>query len=285
MTRISNNVEVFFHVGLGRAASTYLQYRLFPELKGIKYIQRTHFHSLSKIISRGRDTKYLVSREAGRRIGSRLRECADCAPDGKVILVLRRHDQWIASHYRRYLKNGGSFPFEKFMDLTTNSPVLWGKRHLQYMEIIDLAQRYFNSAPLVLFQEELQADPNMFIKRLTSYTGTSCNQKDVNPVPIHQSYDIKKLKITRYVGSHIFSPAPIAHPNPIIHRTQRRARLVLCHTVLAFANLIPKSLVGTEPLISDEHLSHIREATLGDWHQCIEFANSNSPTSDTISLT
>ncbi|MBO66806.1 MAG: hypothetical protein CL398_00710 [Acidiferrobacteraceae bacterium] len=225
-----------------------------------------------------------MSREAGRRIESRLRECASYAPHGKVILVLRRHDQWIASHYRRYLKNGGSLPFEQFMDLTSSSPVLWGKDNLHYMQIISLAQRYFNSTPLVLFQEELQSNPNSFIKRLTSYTGTSCNHENIDLSPVHQSYSSKRLKVARYVGGLLFSATPLAHPHPAIHRAQRRVKLMFCHLILAFAHLIPEFLVGTDPLIPEVHLRRIREETLSDWNQCVEFASSNSPTSDPISL-
>jgi len=46
--------EVYFHVGLGKTASTYLQYQLFPKLKGIKYFQRSSYKRYHKIIEKGK---------------------------------------------------------------------------------------------------------------------------------------------------------------------------------------------------------------------------------------
>ena len=42
--------EIYFHVGLGKVASTYLQHRFFPKLKGIHYIKSTRYRRSLQII-------------------------------------------------------------------------------------------------------------------------------------------------------------------------------------------------------------------------------------------
>jgi hypothetical protein len=284
VTRDTRDNEIFFHVGLGRAASTYLQYRVFPKLEGIRYIHRNRYRAFSKLIERSRDTKYLISREAARRLNDRLREFAEYRRDGKVILVLRRHDQWIASHYRRYVKNGGSYSFNRFLDLDGDHPVLWGRDDLEFMTMIRSAEHYFDSPPLVLFQEELTNSMERFIARLTAFTGTTCDLSKINPNPIHRSYNTQRLKVVRKVGAFVFPPIPTHHSNPTLHRAQRRAHLILCHLILALARWIPASVVGDEPLILPEQLARVHDETAHDWESCLAFAAAHNPTPDQPTL-
>ena len=222
--------------------------------------------------------KYLVSREAGLRLKSRLKELSKYRSDGKVIIVLRRHDQWIASHYRRYLKNGGSYSFDKFLDLDTLHPSIFGRSHLSFMNMIHLAEYYFDSPPLVLFQEELTHNLEHFLARLTTFTGTVCDPNQINPNRLHRSYDAHQLKVVRRVGATIFNPMPTYHPNPALHRLQRRSNLIICHIILALARLVPKSQISTSPLIPPEHLERVHEETADDWAACIAFARAHNPT-------
>jgi hypothetical protein len=277
VTRDPNEFEVFFHVGLGRAASTYLQNRIFPKLNGIRYIHRDRYRAFPKIIDRSRRTRFLISREAALRLESRLREFAEYRRDGKVILVLRRHDQWIASHYRRYVKNGGSHPFERFLDLDGSHPDLWGRDDLDFMKMIRLAEHYFDTPPLVLFQEELTNNLERFIARLTVFTGTTCDTAKINPNPIHRSYSDQRLKVARKVGAYLFPPIPSHHSNQTLHRIQRRGHLVLCHLILSLARWVPASVGGDEPLILPEQLTRIHDETANDWASCRAFAAAHNP--------
>jgi hypothetical protein len=49
---------------LSKAASTYLQKRVFPELKGIQYIHRNRYWKFQQIIEQSPGGRFLVSREA-----------------------------------------------------------------------------------------------------------------------------------------------------------------------------------------------------------------------------
>jgi len=63
--------ETFFHVGYARAASTFLQKTVFPALMGIQYIPRNNFRVRESEKKRFKDSKVLMSREAGEYIFDR----------------------------------------------------------------------------------------------------------------------------------------------------------------------------------------------------------------------
>ena len=72
MSRNPQEYQIYYHVGLGKAASTYLQNRIFPALDGIRYIHRDRYRRYRSIIDKSHDDRYLVSREAAFRLDQRL---------------------------------------------------------------------------------------------------------------------------------------------------------------------------------------------------------------------
>ena len=91
MARDPGEYQIFYHVGLGKAASTYLQDRVFPKLENIRYVPRDRYRGYQKLIERSEDPRYLISREAAYRLNQRLDEFAAFKADARIILVLRRH--------------------------------------------------------------------------------------------------------------------------------------------------------------------------------------------------
>ena len=141
--------DIYIHVGLGRAGSTFLQYRVFPRMKGLYYIQRTRFRKARKIIGRGEHAKYLVSGELDPRIMENyLKDFSNPLSYARPIMVVRRHDEWIASQYRRYLKNSNHWTFKEFFDLDEDQGY-WKKYQLYYYPLIELLEKYFEHKPLM----------------------------------------------------------------------------------------------------------------------------------------
>jgi hypothetical protein len=109
--------EIFFHVGLGKVASTYLQHSFFPQLQGIHYIKTSKYKHSPEIIAKGEYDRYFVSREFDQQLEDEVRWFSGFYPQARPIIIFRRHDSWIASQYRRYVKNGGYLPFKGFFDV------------------------------------------------------------------------------------------------------------------------------------------------------------------------
>ena len=258
MARDPGEYQVFYHVGLGKAASTYLQDRVFPKLENIRYVPRDRYRGYQKLIDRTRDRRYLISREAAYRLTQRLDEFAAFKADARVILVLRRHDRWIASHYRRYLKNGGSMEFERYADLGSSAPLIWGERQMRFMPMIEAIESRFGSAPLVLFHEDLKTDPFSLIDQICAFTGAQYHREQIDLSVVHSSWSDEQLKVTRQIGKRIFSEIPEAVEHPGLHRVQRRLRLWACYGILGVAKLVPKALLDPQPLIHADSLERIR---------------------------
>ena len=59
--------EIYFHVGLAKTGSTFLQNNFFPKLKDIKYISTHKYWRCINIIKRTNYKSYLISREFDRQ--------------------------------------------------------------------------------------------------------------------------------------------------------------------------------------------------------------------------
>ena len=116
--------EIYFHVGMGKTGSKYIQYRVFPKFKGIRYIQRTSYNRAKKIIQKEDALKYLVSNEFDQQLEEEVKYWASTFPDTHPIIVFRRQDSWIASQYRRFIKNSYTFSFSEFIDLKNDQGCL-----------------------------------------------------------------------------------------------------------------------------------------------------------------
>ena len=277
VSRNPQEYQIYYHVGLGKAASTYLQNRIFPALDGIRYIHRDRYRRYRSIIDKSHDDRYLVSREAAFRLDQRLEEFATFRSDAKVILVLRRHDRWIASHYRRYVKNGGSLSFDKYVDLDSASPLIWDKKKMSFFAMIQKIENRFGSKPLVLFHENLQNDPFQLIDQLCRFTGATYRRERIDLSVVHRSWNDKQLKFSKMVGRYLFSEVPKAHSHAGFNRVQRRLKLWACYAILGVARLIPKRFLGDAPLIPPEDLERIRQTFLDDWEACQQYAEINNP--------
>ena len=92
MARDPNEYQIFYNVGLGKAASTYLQNQVFPKLEDIHYVPRDRYRGYRALIERTRDQRYLISREAAYRLDQRLDEFAAFKADAKVEILLGGRD-------------------------------------------------------------------------------------------------------------------------------------------------------------------------------------------------
>ena len=69
---------------------------------------------------------------------------------------MRRHDRWIASKYKYYIRKSGPCSFDGYFDLDSDRGVL-KKAEASFGEYIDRVERMFGRGPFVLFHEELVA--------------------------------------------------------------------------------------------------------------------------------
>ncbi len=262
--------EIFYHVGLGKTGTTYLQYRVFPKFKGVFYIQRTKYKKSFDIIKKTNHKKYLVSNEFDRQFPVEIKRIASHFPEAKIIMVLRRHDSWLASQYRRWVKNGYPYSFEKFIDLD-NDQGEWKQNEALFYPYIEMIEKLFKEKPLVLLYDDLKKDPILFFKKIADFVGADFNPEDISLKRVHTSYNEKQL-LFRRKWNRFFAGTMKESKNKYIAFLQNIFYIKpIRYGALYLAKLLPDSLKPNEPLTPESHLKRIREFYQNDWDKCVEY--------------
>lgn len=272
--------KIFFHVGLGKTATTYLQYRVFPKLKGVHYIQRTKYRKSKQIIARSEYAKYLLSREFDRQLEREVLDFAAVFPQTRPIIVFRRQDSWIASQYRRFVKNGYRLSFTEFFDLE-NDRGFFKKEELYYYPKIQLLEQHFKYPPLVLFYEDLRNDVIRFTQLIAKEIGATFHDQDITLSRKHRSYTEKQLKVMLAAGHYLNLRKRRLSGYPLLHRLLHLGQEGLRYTILYAAPLLPDHFLSDRALIPARSLEAIKDYYIDDWIRCLQYADSGSNHSDT----
>lgn len=266
--------QIYFHVGLGKTGTTYLQYELFPKLKGIYYIQRTRYQNAIDIINKTNHPSYLVSREFDQQLPEEVAHFSKHFPDAKVIIVFRRHDGWIASQYRRFAKNGIHVDFNTFFDID-NDRGQWKQADLNYMAKIKIIESHFSQRPLVLFQDDLKVDPYAFFDKIAAYTHTTYDKSAISIDAVHTSYSDKQLKAVRKFSKYLF-PAQEKYSRKTLRGwLQWRRTQLTSYVIMGVAYLLPDSWFSDIELVPQAQLDKIRAHYADDWEQVRAYAAAN----------
>ncbi len=270
----SDTKEIYFNVGLGKVASTYLQYRVFPKFKGIHYIQRTKYRKAKQIIENSADKTFFISREFDNQLEDEVKDFAANYPEAKPIILLRRHDEWIASQYRRYIKNGRPHSFQEFFDIETDKGE-WKQSALYFYDKIQALETYFTRKPMVLFYDDLKKNPWSFFNDIARVMGATYEKDSISLNKMHTSYNDKQLKIRRNLNKYTYKKEYV-DPNNIIARVFKRTwKRLKQYSILYIALLLPYK--NNEPLIPKDQLEKIKDFYTEDWEKCIAYAKEHNP--------
>ncbi|MCR9254236.1 MAG: hypothetical protein NXI20_27740 [bacterium] len=268
--------EIYFHVGLGKIASTYLQKSVFPKLQGIHYISSGKYKKRSKsIIAKSEYSKYLVSREFDRQFEREVRWFTETYPDAKIIILLRRHDSWIASQYRRYVKNGWYHNFDSFLDLD-NDEGMWKQNDLKLFPRLKIIEECCEDKPLILFHDELIEDQWRFLDKIAKFSGTTYVKDEISTERVHTSFSEDQLRFLKNFCSKYIRKVPRSRKNKIMHWLLYRSWWALFHLIMYAVPLFPKSWIPEEPLIEEDQLKRVKEAYKDDWKKVKEYAAQNN---------
>lgn len=267
---------IFFHVGLGKTASTYLQYKVFPFFKDIEFIHRKpKYKRAHEIIAKGNSEKYLISREFDQQLETEVKKFAAYYPDTTAIIVLRRHDSWIASQYRRFVKNGYALKFSEFFDLKTNKG-MFSIEDLEFYKKIETLEKYFTKKPLVLFYDDMRKDPFAFFDYIALQIGARYEKEDIKLEKKHSSYSEKQLKAIMRVSKFV----DIRKRNlkrQYLYHFRRFFINIIRYSTLYTAKLLPDSFFSKDDFIDKKELEEVRTFYENDWNLCLEYAQKNNP--------
>lgn len=270
---IADKKEIYFHVGLHKTASTFLQENVFPYFKDIQFIKKHNFRNRDEIIEKSDNIKFLISREMEpekEKDMIRIQDIAIKYPDTRLILILRNHAGMIKSKYKYYLRKHGYKHFDDFFDLQNDTGII-KKENLDYGNKIQILKKYFTCPVFVMFQEEFINNPFAAIDQLAEYIHTEYNKKDIQLSRKNASFSEKQLKLIRKFNK--LSPHDHSRiQSPFLRFGYRKFGDGLLYLVAYSAKVLPERLVGQESLIPDSKLHEINEFYKEDWNSCLRYA-------------
>jgi len=261
---MENQNEIYFHVGTGKTGSTYLQQKVFPKIKGIKYLPTHKFYSYPKFLSQSKASKVLLSREFDRQLEEEIIIFSAKYSNTTPIITFRKHSAYIASQYKRFIKNGYQMDFNSFFNLEDTG--YFKIKHLHYKYQIELLQKYFNQPPIILNFSDLKNNPKAYITKLTEAIDAHINLEEINLKHFHTSYNHKQLKLMLKFGK-IFS---------LKKRRVSRFKIIqiiwkfliffpLRYGFLIIFKWVPSTFIDQKPLIDSDKLAAIDHYFQKDW--------------------
>ncbi len=268
--------ELYLHLGLPKAASSYLQQTVFPRLQGIRYYPKPYFKRFPEILEKGAHTRYLFSTEMFGRLEERAQRIAEQFPDAGVVLVFRRQDRWIRSRYKYYLWKSGNTEFREFFDIH-NDAGYWKRSSLFFSPSIDELAARFRHPPLVLFQEDLEEDAAGWLQRLQAFTGTHLPPGKFRKAPLKVSFSDRQLILLRAFNQRFPYRKP-QHGPKFFRQLHMHVRQGMNYLVALTARFFPSSYFRDKELIPAKDLEAIRSFYEKDWKDCKKWAERKKET-------
>lgn len=267
---MKQNYEIYFHLGLPKTASTFVQYEIFPKLTDIKFYRKHKFKLYKNLDKTELSGKYLFSSEKDRKLANVVDKISKLFPSAKIILVFRRHDDWILSKYKYYIRKHGHKSFKGFFDIESNTGK-WKREELLYRKKIEYIEKHFNSKPLILTFDKLKENPKSFISEITNYMNSSLQPNTKKQKIVKKAFRKKQLIIIRKFNR-IFRYKKARTKSKILNKIHYKYWEFSLHIVAFFSLLLPEIITRKIHLIKDEQiLEKIRKYYEDDWQYCLKY--------------
>lgn len=269
-----NSRVAFFHVGLPKTASTFLQRRVFPFFRDIQYIKKHDFKRQEKYLRANSELPVLLSIEFFPNAGDKytiekIEQVKTNFDKVYPIIVFRKHSSWLRSRYKYHIRKHGSSEFNQFIDPDT-AKGREVRNSLQFYPNITTLEKSYGTRPLVLFQEELKNAPHETVNLIADYTGAVLDTGKIKPSTVKKSYSEHQLKWVRRFNK-IYPYRPQKIHSPVIKKIYKKVSQFFLHTVAFFANVLPDP-EGGKNLIPPKEITIIDEEYREDWEKCKAYA-------------
>jgi hypothetical protein len=262
--------NIYFHVGISKTGSTFLQNRVFPRLSKITYIPTNKYHRIFEEIKSCQSDQILVSREFDRQFEREITLFSSRYRKATPIIVLRKHEEYLASQYKRFVKNGFKGEIEDFFDLE-NDQGFFKALHLNFSYQIGVLKEKFEKDPIVLFYEDLRSSPKAFIKAFCLITFSEINLEKVDFRKKHISYSEKQLKAIKFVSKYFNLKKRVVFTNPVLNLFWRLYQAFFRYGILYLSLIVPSFMYSIKPLISPKYLKKVGKHFKDDWENCLKY--------------
>ena len=248
-----------------KTATTFLQRKVFPKLKNIKYSKKHDFWKFRDVNAHADDQKYLYSWEFHENLEDALTEISSLYEYPKLIYCFRKHEDWVVSKYKYYIRKHGFKPFCEYIDLDSNKGVL-DLEELNYSKKIELLKKQSNSNLLLFDYQELNDNLNLMVEQICTYTQTRIDSAVVNK-KIKKSFSDKQLKYLLWLNR-TYKYHNLQSNSKLLNRIYYRYREFLLHSFAFLVKILPNKIVNNIDLIDASIVEKIELRYSGDWENC-----------------
>ncbi|MDO5654941.1 MAG: hypothetical protein Q4G27_02240 [Flavobacteriaceae bacterium] len=257
--------QIFFHTGLSKTGSTFLQQQIFPKLGHIYYLPTKKYRRALDVIPGITADKILISREFDQQFEREIISFSKAYPAAFPIIVFREPGSWAVSNYKRFVKNGHHFSFTEFIDIQGDK----GHFKIQdfsYSRYIQLLEKHFEQPPLILIYDDLKKNPHQFLNKIGKYLDIPLEFQTFNLTPSHVSYDENALKLVRKLSSKIqFQKKLEVHRKPKGFLYNLYANIIR-YSILYSSKILPEFLFPKEELISAQEVEAVSKFFADEWN-------------------
>ncbi len=255
----------YFHLGMSKTASTYLQVYVFPNIPEIKFIRKHNYHLYKTDEPEGK--KLLFSNEKDRNIKKEIAQIKEYRPDSKIIIVFREHFDWIKSKYKYYIRKFGHRKFSSYYNGVL-IPEL-GMHEMYYSDIIKTLNEAFPNRCLFMTYKMFKKEPVLFYSKLHSFLGTETNTEYAKKV-VKPAFSNRQLYFIRRFNR-IYKYKPSKHPSRFARKVHYKYREFLLHIIGFFSKFIPSGHRSVDKELNKEK-EKIRNRFREDWQKVEEYA-------------
>ena len=256
--------KIFFHVGLSKTGSTFLQQQIFPHFKDVHYIPTVKYRNALDLIPKIKSEKLLVSREFDQQFEAEIKKFSKQYPDAHPIIVFREPGSWAVSNYKRFVKNGHPIAFREFIDIQ-NDNGLFKIEDFKYSRYLSLLENHFNQKPLILIYEDLRQNPQTFLQKIADYLGIKIDVTKLNLNPNHVSYDENSLKLVRKLSSKIQFQKELETHVKLKGFLYNLYANMLRYSILYGSKLFPASWFPKEEFIHPNEIEAVKSFFKDEW--------------------
>lgn len=213
--------RLLLHIGLHKTATTYLQNAIWPSWSAVDYAGRPnppgYKSSEDAVFDLKGDVLLLSNESAGGSLKQsylpgrswselslkklhELKERYASRYEIGVLLGLRRHDKWILSIYKHYLKYGGVETLDGFLGLSAGVPPTLAVEDLLLMEKVRRIETVLGVRPFCFFLEELKNQPEVLSSALAAYAGVTEGPRFVKGAALNEGVDAAEAAFCRRVN-------------------------------------------------------------------------------------
>ncbi|MFW6275690.1 MAG: sulfotransferase [bacterium] len=263
---MEQSYKVYFHLGLPKTASTYLQAKIFPKMPVINYFKKHHFKKYRTLQPEDGEI-YFFTREMDRGLEKELDRIKETFPENAcIILVFRHHFNWIVSKYKNYIRKFGHLTFDEFFSTNGKGNLNMGKYY--YSDIVKLVEERFGDRALFLNFEDLKKSPLLLVRKIYDYIGLEEEEIVLSKRVVKRSFSNNQLKIVRKFNT-FYRYKPLKTRYRIVNQVHYKYRHFLLHIVAFFARFIP---VKTDDLEQEwlNRKAFIEDFFEEDWKQMLK---------------